>query len=293
MAWKDSVTGTIEIASNEGPIVGRLIDESGNASPTFSIPTEKPLPFSAGQHTLQTWSGGRLDESQRVTVDAGANLRLRTELSQECVFSERTVQGVPRVFPLGDRDDLLFFHDKGITRMDGRTGKELWTADAQTFVKEINGVEKEPFFSWSQYNGIPVVEGFPDINADGHQDVLIACRQHASLLAFNGQTGALLWHYDAGGQKSKMLHRPMALGDIDGDQIEDYGTLAFNNGWALQPSQPDQRSLDVVSGRTGKRISRRLLPAKLFVAKGILSSACQNGYRGARKDLLVARSGIR
>ena len=86
MAWKDSVTGTIEIASNEGPIVGRLIDESGNASPTFSIPTEKPLPFSAGQHTLQTWSGGRLDESQRVTVDAGANLRLRTELSQECVF---------------------------------------------------------------------------------------------------------------------------------------------------------------------------------------------------------------
>ena len=123
-----------------------------------------------------------------------------------------------------------------------------------------------------------VVEGFPDINADGHQDVLIACRHHASLLAFNGQTGALLWHYDAGGQKSKMLHRPMALGDIDGDQIEDYGTLAFSyNGWALRPPQPDQRSLDVVSGKTGKRISRRLLPAKLFdVAKGMeLSSACQ------------------
>ena len=279
MAWKDSVTGTIEIASNEGPIAGRLIDESGNASPTFSIPTEKPLPFSAGQHTLQTWSGGRLGESQRVTVDAGANLTLSTELSQECVFLERTVQGVPRVFPLGDRDDLLFFHEKGITRMDGRTGKELWTADAQTFLKQIKGVEKKTFFYWSM-NGAQsvVVEGFPDINADGHQDVLIACRHHASLLAFNGQTGALLWHYDAGGQKSKMLHRPMALGDIDGDQIEDYGTLAFSyNGWALRPPQPDQRSLDVVSGKTGKRISRRLLPAKLFdVPKGMeLSSACQ------------------
>ena len=125
MAWKESVTGTIEIASNEGPIVGRLVDDAGNASPTFTIPTEKPLPFTAGDHTLQTWSGGQLGESQRVTVTAGDNQTLTTELSQDFVFEERTVQGVPRAFPLGDRDDLLFFHDKGITRMDGRTRQRV------------------------------------------------------------------------------------------------------------------------------------------------------------------------
>ena len=134
MAWQDSITGSIEIASNEGPIVGRLIDQQGNASPTFTIPTETPVSIAAGQHTLQTWSGGRLGESQQVTVRAGTNKKLATKLSYQGVFDERTIQGVPRKLPLGDRDDLLFFHEDGITRMDGRTGRELWIANALSLI---------------------------------------------------------------------------------------------------------------------------------------------------------------
>jgi len=110
MAWRDSITGSIEIASNEGPI---------------------------GQHTLQTWSGGRLGESQQITVTAGTNQKLATKLSQNGVFDERTVKGIPLQLPLDDRDDLLFFHAEGITRMDGRSGKELWTANAKQFIEKI------------------------------------------------------------------------------------------------------------------------------------------------------------
>ena len=46
------------------------------------------------------------------------------------------------MLPLGDRDDLVFFHKKGITRVDGRTGEDLWTAEAKDFVKAANTLSK-------------------------------------------------------------------------------------------------------------------------------------------------------
>ena len=315
IAWKDSVTGTIEIASNEGPIVGRLIDEFGIASPTFTIPTEGPLPFSAGEHTLQTWAGGRLGDSKRVTVNAGENKKLGTELSEQSVFEERTVQGVPRVLPLKDRDDLLFFHDEGLTRMDGRSGKELWTASAEKFIKKISREsfkrltaktkkEKDPDalgeddreapVFWSMMDYLPsfeddrdshlddqrvpvVVEGFPDVNDDQRQDVLIACRTQAVLFAFDGKNGAVLWSYNAGisGEQSRAIHRPIALGDIDGDKVEDFGSMFFSR--SDMQNVKSKRWMDAISGKTGKRIWRRLMPAELFdvPAKFHRPIACQ------------------
>ena len=146
-----------------------------------------------------------------------------------------------------------------------------------------------------------MVEGFPDVNADGHQDVLIACRRQAVLFAFNGKNGALLWYYNAGisGAQSKTIHRPMPLGDLDGDDVEDYGSLFINfgvtdnltkisdrvlMGMGKKTNTNVVRSLDVVSGKTGKRISRRFMPATLFDAPQAaqLSSACQSSTFSTR-----------
>ena len=308
MAWKDSVTGTIKIASNEGPIVGRLVDDAGNASPTFTIPTESPLPFAAGEHILQTWSGGRIGESQRVTVAPKTNTQLRTKLSEEGVFDERTVQGVPKVLPLGDRDDLVFFHDEGVTRMDGRSGKELWTANADKFIAAIrkesfkrlttkrknatdqDSVKLEAPILWSipeyRYDDdgdhnqqfLPAVAaGFPDINDDGQQDVMIACRTQAVLFAFDGKDGKILWHYNAGvlNEQSRTFHSPQSLGDIDGDNIDDFRCQFFSYAMGNNPNP--SRWMDAVSGKTGERIWRRDLPTELFdvPAKMYQPSFCQ------------------
>ncbi|TWU34583.1 Serine/threonine-protein kinase PrkC [Novipirellula aureliae] len=297
MAWKDSITGTIEIASNEGPIVGRLIDDSGNASPSFTIPTEGPLPFAAGDHTLQTWSGGRFGESQRVTLTPKTNSKLKIQLSEDGVFDERTVQGVPKVLPLGNRDDLLFFHEEGITRMDGRSGKERWTANAEKFLQVIqkesfkamtariekaddpNSIEPDSPILWSipdylagrdddgdhNQQFLPIVAtNFPDINEDGQQDVMIACRHQAVLFAFDGEDGTLLWHYNAGilNEQSKTIHSPMSLGDIDGDKIDDFGCQFFS--FTMGNTSNPKRWIDAVSGKTGERIWQRSMPTELF-----------------------------
>ena len=334
MAWQDSITGSIEIASNEGPIVGRLIDEQGNASPTFTIPTEIPVSIAAGQHTLQTWSGGRLGESQQITVTAGTNQKLATKLSQNGVFDERTVKGIPLQLPLDDRDDLLFFHAEGITRMDGRSGKELWTANAKQFIEKIqqNSSERltakikkskdadststdqiEAPVQWSlplymqsfsddrdnHHNdqSIPVlVEGFPDINTDGVQDVLIACRTQAVLLAFNGKNGNLLWSHNAGksGWQSKTLHQPIGLGDIDGDTIEDFAYQFYN--FKINRKSPPTRWMAAVSGKTGKRIWNRSIPSETFDTPANMTRppCCQVGGTGCHfQSVTNPRSGWR
>ena len=298
VAWNNSITGTIEIASSEGPIVGRLIDDEGTASPTFSIPTDRPLPATAGEHTLQLWSGGRIGENQQITVAAGKSTELDVKLSNQGVFDERTVQGIPKVLSLGDRDDLLFFHKDGITRMDGRSGQELWTAKADSFIEAINesaakelpskankdaekllarsidwNFNRALFFDYDDaqdpFNlSLPTIaKGFPDVNADGQPDIMIACDHHPALIVFDGQTGDLLWHYNAGSSSknhlSKTLHAPTPLGDIDGDSVPDFSCMFYSKPKTGRPKK-SKRWIDAVSGKTGKRIWRNQIPAMRY-----------------------------
>ena len=347
--WKDSITGTVEITANDGPFVGRLIDDAGTKSPTFAIPTLEPLPFTGGDYTLQMWSGGRMGENQRISIDAKGASKIAAEIPDQGVFKERTVRGIPKKLHLGDveyvdrdvtlsngwksditfrmhndRDDLLFFHNRGITRMDGRKGQELWTANVPKIVETINETNREQmlaaskedekaddmlgaadknpldikttparvrwrrnFDSISHYDrdgqlaemSMPmVVQGFPDINSDAEQDVLIASRRQAVLFAFDGRKGELLWHYNAGLRDelpdTRTIRQPISLGDIDADGIPDFGCI-FSG-------QKDRREkvlrwMDAVSGKTGERIWRRRLPAELFktAAKAKYPSFCQ------------------
>ena len=57
--WTNSQLGELKIQSNEGPIVGRLIDAKGEPTPVFTIPTEQPMPIRDGRYTLQTWASGK------------------------------------------------------------------------------------------------------------------------------------------------------------------------------------------------------------------------------------------
>jgi len=40
LGWRNATTGHVLIQSDQGPIVGRLIDADGNKTPTFTIPMQ-------------------------------------------------------------------------------------------------------------------------------------------------------------------------------------------------------------------------------------------------------------
>ena len=186
--WTNSQLGELEIQSEEGPFVGRLIDAKGEPSPIFTIPTEQAMPVKDGRYTLQMWGTGRLGVNQNLSIDRAQLTKVDAKLFDDTVFGERTVQGIAAVLPLGDRDDFVFFHNQGLTRVDGRTGKDLWTAPASDFVKIFNSQFVWRFDGLYAYhqNRLPAVaHHFPDINADGHAEVMIANHTHPSLLAFD------------------------------------------------------------------------------------------------------------
>ena len=310
MGWNNFQLGDLKIESDEGPIVGRLIDAKGEPSSVFTIPTERPMPIRDGRYTLQTWASGRMGVNQELSVDRGQVTEIFSRMLDDTVFPERTVQGIPAVLPLGDRDDLVFFHNQGLTRVDGRTGKDLWTASASDFVKAVNtsnasaedeeadqqgkqgdGMPKpvpiRPFV-WrfdGQYryhtNRMPVVtHGFPDVNNDGLPEVMVANHSHPSLLTFDGKSGKLLWQYTATRSTGKAnaysgaIHTPRDIGDIDGDGIADFATV-FRRGKHVE------QWLDAVSGKTGERIWRKQLPKKLVGnIKYNLSVFCQINEQG-------------
>ena len=181
----------------------------------------------------------------------------------------------------------------------------MWTTPASDFVEVVNTpAENEDAdqqderdaeldqlrpFVWQlkgvgtyEHSHLPAVaHGFPDINADGFREVMIANQSHPSVLVFDGKTGKLLWHYvstlPAGEARaySGALRMPHNLGDIDGDGISDFATY-FRRG------EDVEQWLDAVSGKSGKRIWRKQLPKKLVGKTGYnLSAFCQIDKQGS------------
>ena len=302
IGWNNSQLGGLTLQSDEGPIAGRLINANGEPTSTFTIPTRQPMPVKEGHYTLQVWDGGKLGGNQDIFVNRRQQTWVNSVLPDNGVFPERTVQGIPAVLPLGDRDDLVFFHKQGITRVDGRTGSDLWTAEAKNFLKPVNATaeiknENQQDNNPQQIDSVPikwldfaelhnyddrrlpvVAQDFPDINQDGEREVMIASHTEPVLFAFDGKSGELLWHYVASPtvddgtpyEHAGSLHRPRNIGDIDGDGVHDFATNFFSR--ATQVHQ----WTDAVSGKTGQRIWRLELPEKWF-NKGThnVSAFCQ------------------
>ena len=296
IGYRNAITGSIKINSDEGPIVGRLIDENGEKTPTFTIPSQHPLSVPAGEYTLQMWAGGKLGENQQVVVDARSQTTIETSLSNDGIFPERTVEGFPAVLPAGDHDDLIFFHESGVSRIDGGSGETLWIAKAETFVKAVNELtpeeEKQRIsdsskvrrnlvrrFDWqhplqqiSNYGDrkIPaVVKGFPDINDDGVADVMISCLAHTTSLVFDGSNGDLIWSYIATPKipedYPRFSHHYVAtyqpavpIGDIDDDGVADFASIHIVKGNRIF------RWIEAFSSKTGDRIWQFELPEDWF-----------------------------
>ena len=310
--WRDSHQGSLKINSAEGPIIARLIDSKGEPSPTFTIPAQQKMKLDADAYQLEMWAPGRIGETQNLFVSSGEDVSFKISLPDKGVFPERTISGIPQNLPLETGDDLVLIHQDGISRLDGRTGETIWKAKSEIFIEpmlaknenltELNdghtpnlSVVRPVAWDWStntvrtyDERRIPVVTpGFPDINADGEQEVLVACHTRPLLFVLDGATGKLLWHYIAAPttHKEDSIHQhvsggglyvPRDIGDVDGDGTPDFAMQFYSEG-----NRFVFRWLDAISGKTGKRIWRTDFPKSYFnQGKLTVPSACQLMFHG-------------
>ncbi|MFK7769838.1 MAG: serine/threonine protein kinase [Mariniblastus sp.] len=264
-AWHNANKGKLSLLSDEGPIVGRLIDDNGIASPTFTIPTQNSMNVHAGDYQLQTWTNGRIGNSQKLSIVRGMTLPAKIRMPDLGVFPEQTVKGIPFKIAVRDGDrgrhDFIFLRNDSIGRMDGRNGKELWSTDTALLKKEKSKTQGSFEWSWPDKNSIfmmetpTVLDEFPDINSDGVADVLVACKDAASSFVLDGSDGSVLWHFiaqESGSvdESEGLFRRPQLIDDIDGDELADIVLLTCT------PRQVGdfQRKAVALSSKTGKEI---------------------------------------
>jgi serine/threonine protein kinase/outer membrane protein assembly factor BamB len=300
ISWNNSITGTIKIDSDEGPIVGRLIDANGEMTPAFTIPTQQSMPIKEGEYTLQMWAGGKLGENQRINVGAKQNTSINTVLSDEGVFPEQTVEGFPAALHGQARDDLVFFSEEGISRIDGRTGEKLWIAKVEALnaaanklnVEEEKDAKKDPrklprnmlrLFSWQNtFNEIyriysysdwrlpKVIESVSDIDDDGVNEVMIAFPTSTMVFLLDGSDGAVIWHHRSLPMlpaDHKGLQRRLAVTlqpPLSIGDINDDGITDFAGIFSCDGGRDKFRWIEAISGKTGQQLWQMDLPQEWF-----------------------------
>ncbi|MEL6897487.1 MAG: hypothetical protein AAFP90_15390, partial [Planctomycetota bacterium] len=310
LGMENASMGYLVANSNEGPIVGRLISETGDVHPPFTIPAQQPTRIKEGRYQLQMWAAGRIGQTQQLFVDRGDTTRIDVKLPRRSLVTERTVQGIPHLWNGPQGEDVIYVHENGITRIDCESGKDAWTADAQQLVRSVptNGSnsisETNYFWSWHfkhqlsyRQRSIPsVTKSSADLNGDAHPDVVVLCHDHPNLLAVDGADGSLLWNYLAGPtdpsgirkQFSGGLHSAQPIGDIDDDGVMDYLASYYASGISKS------RWMDGVSGKTGQRLWRAEMPKEWFDAgKRLIPQACQISALGQHHVRQAMYTGFR
>ena len=143
LGWQNATTGYIRVQSDQGPIVGRLIDADGNKTPTFTIPMQQRMSVKQGRYQLQTWAKHRIGQTQDLFVRAGENGTNQIKLPDLSLFSDRTIDGIPKLWRRtdqtdGDRDGVVLLQTNGIARLNTVNGKEMWSIDA----KQLTAISK-------------------------------------------------------------------------------------------------------------------------------------------------------
>jgi len=143
LGWQNATTGYIRVQSDQGPIVGRLIDADGNKTPTFTIPMQQWMPVKQGRYQLQTWAKHRIGQTQDLFVRAGENGTNQIKLPDLSLFSDRTIEGIPKLWRRtdqtdGNRDGVVLLQANGIARLNTVNGKEMWSIDA----KQLTAISK-------------------------------------------------------------------------------------------------------------------------------------------------------
>ena len=298
LGWRNATTGQVLIQSNDGPIVGQLIDAEGNRTPTFTIPMQQEMPVKAGSYQLQTWAKNRIGQTQGLFVRARTTEKLKMKLPDFSAFPDRTIDGVPKLWRRGGKadgkpedisDGIVLWQYGGVARLDPDTGKEIWSTDEKELValsklelaarkKRGRGTWEERLlgpFEWWKINKlcgdddwrIPgIAANFPDINDDQEPDLLIAARTHPTVIALDGKTGKRLWRYT-----SVPPHDDSAIQSrtLEAFSMNEPTTVSDIDGDGMddvivQFYAEKEWWMDAVSSKTGKQLWRNELPEDWF-----------------------------
>jgi serine/threonine protein kinase/outer membrane protein assembly factor BamB len=248
-----------------------LFDEHGQAVlPAFTAPTRQPVSVPAGLYDMRLSGPRQLSETYQLLVEQGATNSFEAALMGRPLWEPIAVPKAFEVMDLGGRSDVIVVSDRGLRRINGATGKDVWPGGERSMarndqpavadVRDYDWAELT-YLGWQGYHprfGLPpswVVRPAPDLDGDGTPYLVLASLTKPWLLAVSSKDGAAKWLFRGphaipqGPGDAYGVLCPVIAADVDGDGMPDL-IAAFGS-----PNEPTQTAwVEAVSGRTGRKI---------------------------------------
>jgi outer membrane protein assembly factor BamB len=287
-----SHVGHVGLTTEGNPLVAEVLDErDGLVVPRFTLPAPDPIALPAASYRirLSNRNAGLLSATYHLLLDRGMQRTFPVDLDERKLWDPIEGLGIPELVELDGRRDLVVIEETRIRRLNGRTGKEIWSRSMEA--KEhpaLAGAQRYQthYFLgkrlWNVGDNEPapararLVRPAPDLDGDGTADLVLASRGKTELLALSGKTGDVLWWHaatpvppagvdpakivDAWISEGAVVGQPL-VADVDGDGVPDIIATfdAHRHGFQIKGepktrSNQPQRWIEAISGRTGKTL---------------------------------------
>jgi tRNA A-37 threonylcarbamoyl transferase component Bud32 len=259
--------------------------------PPFTVPARQPLSLPGGLYRVRLSAPGQLSETYEMLVEQGLQSRYEVRLADRRLWDGLDVSLGFNVVELDGRADLIVMARDGLRRVNGATGKEVWTWRTDQpgplgtpRIKDsewayLHAIRADVYFK-PVYNGRAwVAHSVPDRQGVDTPYLVCASRNQPWLLALSAGDGAMKWWYQSqsptrgeGGIREpgtgKRLHAPPPgsvvcpplFADVDGDGVPDviavFGSVREDLNDRGEHQEEEPRWIEAISGRTGRRLWR-------------------------------------
>ncbi|MCA9211377.1 MAG: hypothetical protein KDA55_23625, partial [Planctomycetales bacterium] len=299
---------------SQAPAVVELLDESGEAVATTTLPSLVPMRVPPGEYLMRVARPNQLSETVRTEFDERSTptpYLADDELIQwEDVPGER-IAGIRD----GERHDVVVVDGVGLRRLNSETAETVWEVDLTRLIETlpVDDSSSAPGFlwpwwqvrrrnayapdTWQEQIMSPVLA---DINGDDTEDVVLGCAHQAWLLAVDGKSGRIMWLAGRGadvvatseagkhqsraeGMRSRVVGLPKCVGDVDGDGAVDVLAVFVSIDTKLDIlsnldlSKSAEYWVELVSGAKGSTIWRYSINPKYL--ESINKSNSPLGFR--------------
>ena len=310
-SWVNSRLGQVTLSADFPTLRAEVLDEEGQlVGKPFTVPTLEPVSLPEGNYQVRLSQAGQLSETSLLHVERGTRPQFPMGLEERRLWGPIRAPGTFDVVNLGGgHADLILTDQKGLRRLDGGTGKPVWSEELITFTKENPPGPPLPlanYWSWffqTRSVGIPnlatrpvLVEPAPDLDGDGTPDLVWGSPGHPSLVAVSGRTGKILWWFIGKDPEVRQIipgrlpegavvGLPLAA-DVKGDGATAIIAVFAQQVWGA--SNVAALWIEAVSGRDGASLWRRpLRPMDISNNGSSEKTPCAMAIVGAGKNRIL------
>jgi hypothetical protein len=278
------------LKTDHPPIAAELLDDQGQlATPMFTVPTQVPVAVPAGEYQARLSAAGRLSQIYRLAIPRGV-FPIETALNLDDQLLgpgsdgsvALAVQRDYAVVKRGTQSDILLLENQGIRYPGWLVPGRAWTLPLDK-PAENPALRDAPRLRWPWHDDVAasdmahayyrplLLADAPDLNGDGLEDIVIAARHQAWVMAVSAENGSVLWIAARGANvkpepmpsyaaysnrtPSAVLEAPIVVTDVDQDGTPDLLATFVDEG--QQPGRPDlARWMECLSGKTGHSLWR-------------------------------------